>query len=55
MAKEMPNPRARVEPNRVNQPASPTVENGKIIEQWGGPDLFDMLKQLGAEITTGSR
>ena len=24
------------------------VENGKIVEQWGGPDLFDLLRQLGA-------
>jgi predicted ester cyclase len=24
------------------------VEHGKFIEHWGGPDLFDLLKQLGA-------
>lgn len=24
------------------------VENGKFAEQWGGPDVFDMLRQLGA-------
>lgn len=24
------------------------VENGKFIEHWGGPDLYDLLKQLGA-------
>jgi predicted ester cyclase len=24
------------------------LENGKIAEQWGGPDLFDLLRQLGA-------
>jgi predicted ester cyclase len=24
------------------------VENGKFVEQWGGPDLFDLLRQLGA-------
>jgi hypothetical protein len=24
------------------------VENGKFVEHWGGPDLFDLLKQLGA-------
>lgn len=23
------------------------VENGKFIEHWGGPDLYDLLKQLG--------
>jgi predicted ester cyclase len=23
------------------------VEHGKFIEHWGGPDLFDLLKQLG--------
>lgn len=23
------------------------VENGKFVEQWGGPDLFDLLRQLG--------
>jgi steroid delta-isomerase-like uncharacterized protein len=25
------------------------VEHGKFIEHWGGPDLFDLLKQLGVE------
>lgn len=31
------------------------VENGKFVEQWGGPDLFDLLRQLGVEfsIATG--
>jgi predicted ester cyclase len=24
------------------------VEHGKFMEHWGGPDLFDLLKQLGA-------
>jgi predicted ester cyclase len=24
------------------------VGNGRIFEQWGGPDLFDLLRQLGA-------
>ena len=24
------------------------VENGKFVEHWGGPDLYDLLKQLGA-------
>jgi predicted ester cyclase len=24
------------------------VQDGKIVEQWGGPDLFDLLRQLGA-------
>jgi len=23
--------------------------NGKFIEHWGGPDLFDLVKQLGAK------
>ena len=27
------------------------IENGKFIEQWGGPDLWDLLKQLGANIS----
>ena len=27
------------------------VENCKIVEQWGGPDLFDLLGQLGAVIS----
>lgn len=26
------------------------VEHGKFIEHWGGPDLFDLLKQLGTEL-----
>lgn len=24
------------------------VQDGKFVEQWGGPDLFDLLRQLGA-------
>jgi predicted ester cyclase len=24
------------------------VENGKFVEHWGGPDLYDLLRQLGA-------
>ena len=23
-------------------------EDGNFIEHWGGPDLFDLLKQIGA-------
>jgi predicted ester cyclase len=26
-------------------------EDGRFVEQWGGPDLFDMLRQLGATYT----
>jgi steroid delta-isomerase-like uncharacterized protein len=28
------------------------VQNGHIAEQWGGPDLLDMLLQLGATVST---
>jgi len=28
------------------------IENGKFVEHWGGPDLFDLVKQLGAKIST---
>ncbi len=24
------------------------IENGKIVEQWGGPDMFDLLRIIGA-------
>ena len=24
------------------------VLNGRVVEQWGGPDMFDLLRQLGA-------
>jgi len=24
------------------------VEDGKFVEQWGGPDIYDLLQQLGA-------
>lgn len=24
------------------------IENGQFVEQWGGPDLLDLLQQLGA-------
>jgi steroid delta-isomerase-like uncharacterized protein len=27
------------------------IEDGKFAEQWGGPDTFDLLRQLGAEVT----
>jgi predicted ester cyclase len=27
------------------------VEHGKFMEHWGGPDLFDLLKQLGATLS----
>lgn len=30
------------------------IEDGQFVEQWGGPDLFDMLRQLGASYTTTS-
>lgn len=29
------------------------IENGKIVEQWGGPDLLDLLQQIGAVISAG--
>jgi steroid delta-isomerase-like uncharacterized protein len=29
------------------------IENGKFVEHWGGPDVFDALRQLGAVITPG--
>lgn len=27
------------------------IEDGKFVEQWGGPDMLDLLKQLGASLT----
>ena len=27
------------------------IENGKFVEQWGGPNLLDLLQQLGAKIS----
>ena len=29
------------------------VANGKIAEQWGGPDFLDWLRQLGAVVPAG--
>jgi predicted ester cyclase len=29
------------------------IENGKIVEMWGGPDVFNGLQQLGAVISPG--
>ncbi len=26
------------------------VENGKLVEHWGGPDTFNLLQQLGATV-----
>lgn len=26
------------------------IEDGAFVEQWGGPDLFDMVRQLGATV-----
>jgi predicted ester cyclase len=28
------------------------IEDGKIVEQWGGPNMFDLLTQLGAKFST---
>jgi predicted ester cyclase len=27
------------------------VEDGRFVEHWGGPDLFDLLRQLGATVS----
>lgn len=27
------------------------VEEGKLVEHWGGPDLLDLLQQLGAAVS----
>ena len=29
------------------------IEQGRIIEHWGGPDMWDLLQQLGAVMTKG--
>ena len=29
------------------------IENGKLVEHWGGPDLLNLLQQLGAVISPG--
>lgn len=29
------------------------IEDGCFVEQWGGPDLFDLLRQIGATVTPG--
>jgi hypothetical protein len=29
------------------------VEGGLIAEQWGGPDVYDLLRQLGAKVVPG--
>ena len=29
------------------------IENGKFVEQWGGPDTYDLLKQLGVVVISG--
>lgn len=28
------------------------IEDGQFVEQWGGPDLFDLLQQLGATLSS---
>lgn len=30
------------------------IEDGLFAEQWGGPDLFDLLQQLGAAVAVPS-
>jgi steroid delta-isomerase-like uncharacterized protein len=29
------------------------IEDGRFVEQWGGPDLLDLLRQLGASVSAG--
>ncbi len=29
------------------------IENGRFVEHWGGPDTFDILRQLGAVVRPG--
>ena len=29
------------------------VEHGKLVEHWGGPDLWDLIQQLGAVVSVG--
>ena len=29
------------------------IENGKIVEHWGGTDNLDLLQQLGAVVSAG--
>ena len=29
------------------------VEDGKFVDQWGGPDMLDLLTQLGASFSAG--
>ena len=29
------------------------VENGQLVEHWGGPDLLNLAQQLGAVISIG--
>jgi predicted ester cyclase len=31
------------------------VKDGKFVEQWGGPDLFDLLRQLGVAFTVATK
>src|SRR5688572_21750196 len=28
------------------------IQNDRIVEQWGGPDLLDLLRQLGATVAS---
>jgi len=30
------------------------IENGKFIEHWGGPDLLNLMQQLGAVVASGT-
>ena len=29
------------------------IEDGRFVDHWGGPDLFDLLRQLGATFEAG--
>lgn len=29
------------------------IEDGKFVEQWGGPNLLDLAQQLGAKLSPG--
>ncbi len=43
----------RVTESRTASPCAVRIEDGRLVEEWGGLDLFDLRQQIEAVVTAG--